>query len=316
MYFGPAGISEGELNKKYIFFTFSFYFIYMLQLNYHHLRYFREVAHEGNLSNAAARLNISQSALSIQIKSLEDRLGQALFERIGRKLVITEVGRITLDHADRIFSAGEDLIATLNQSATALPVLRVGSLSTLSRNFQMAFLRPALERPDLEITLKSGNTATLLDELKALSLDVVLTTELPTNDDNSQFAAQRIAEQPVCIHGLPGHLDYPTLPELLQHEPLIVPTDSAIRSGFTSLINRLGVSPRIIANVDDMAMVRLLAREGVGLAVAPSVVFADEISSGALQTAPFDLKITEPFYAVSIDRKYAHPLLKTLLGAR
>lgn len=288
----------------------------MLQLNYHHLRYFREVAHEGNLSNAAMRLNISQSALSIQIKNLEDWLGQALFERIGRKLVLTEVGRITLDHADRIFSAGEELMATLNQSATAMPILRVGSLSTLSRNFQIAFLRPALSEPDLEIALKSGNTATLLDELKSLSLDVVLTTELPTGDDNSQFAAQRIAEQPVGIHGLPTLLNHSTLLALLQNEPLIVPTDSAIRSGFASLVTRLGISPRIIANVDDMAMVRLLAREGVGLAIAPSVVFADEIASGTLQTAPFDLNITEPFYAVSIERKYSHPMLQTLLGAQ
>lgn len=288
----------------------------MLQLNYHHLRYFREVAHEGNLSNAAARLNISQSALSIQIKNLEDWLGHALFERIGRKLVLTEVGLITLDHADRIFTAGDELIATLNQSATALPILRVGALSTLSRNFQIGFLKPALTQPDMEITLKSGNTSTLLNDLKSLSLDVVLTTELPTGEDDLQFAAQRIAEQPVGIHGLPAHLNYATLSELLQNEPLIMPTDSAIRSGFASLATRLSVSPRIIANVDDMAMVRLLAREGVGLAVAPSVVFADEISSGALQTAPFDLQITEPFYAVSVDRKYSHPMLKTLLGAQ
>ncbi|MBO6707515.1 MAG: LysR family transcriptional regulator, partial [Roseitalea sp.] len=75
----------------------------MDRLNYHHLRYFREVAHEGNLSRAAERLNVAQSALSSQIRTLEARLGHALFERVGRTLVLTEVGRITLDHADRIF---------------------------------------------------------------------------------------------------------------------------------------------------------------------------------------------------------------------
>lgn len=286
----------------------------MEQLNYHHLRYFREVAHEGNLSNAAERLNISQSAISIQIKNLEERLGNPLFERIGRKLVLTEVGRITLDYADRIFSSGEELLATLKRSSTTLPVLRVGSLSTLSRNFQMAFLKPAFAEKNLEITLKSGNTLTLLDDLRSLSLDVVLTTELPVGEENTQFAAQRISEQQVCIHGLPHLLKYETLEDLLQKAPLILPNDSAIRSAFASLATRLGIVPRVMTNVDDMAMVRLITREGAGLAIAPSVVFADEIKSGKIATAPFALDISEPFYAVTINRTYSHPTLKTLMN--
>ncbi|MEL7429620.1 MAG: LysR family transcriptional regulator [Pseudomonadota bacterium] len=293
-----------------------FYFIYMQHLNYHHLRYFREVAREGNLSNAAERLNVSQSALSIQIKQLEERLGHPLFERVGRKLVITEVGRIALDHAERIFTTGEELIATLNQSSAALPPLRVGSLSTLSRNFQIAFLRPVLKQADLEIVLKSGNMEGLLAELKALSLDVILTTQLPVDDSVAQYSALRIADQAIGVHGVPPLLGDRTLKDLLANQPLIVPTDRTIRSGFNSLIERLGVTPRIAANVDDMAMVRLLAREGVGLAIAPSVVFSDEIASGEVRSAPFDLEITEPFYAVSINRKFSHPLLEVLLNSK
>lgn len=287
----------------------------MKTLNYNHLRYFHEVAHQGNLSHAAARLNISQSALSIQIKTLEDRLGHALFERIGRSLVITEVGRIALDHADRIFSTGDELLATLDQTSTAMPPLRVGSLSTLSRNFQMAFLRPALKNSNVDISLKSGNTTTLLSALKALSLDVVLTTELPTGDEGSQFSAQRIADQAIGVHGLPRLLQHKTLKAQLDNEALILPTDNIIRSEFMALISRLNITPRIVANVDDMAMVRLLAREGVGIAIAPAVVFADELKSGRMATAPYDLQITEPFYAVTMERKYSHPLLATLLSA-
>jgi LysR family transcriptional activator of nhaA len=286
----------------------------MDQLNYHHLRYFREVATEGNLSKAAQRLNVSQSALSMQIRNLEERLGHALFERVGRKLVLTEVGHIALDHAERIFSAGEELLATLNQDRTSLPSLRVGALSTLSRNFQMAFLRPVLASGKAGIVLRSGNTPTLLDGLKSLALDVVLTTEPPQAEHGSGFASQRIAEQQVALHGTADRLGHSSLKQLLQNEPVILPTDSAIRSGFENLIGKLGVSPRVAAVVDDMAMVRLLAREGAGLAVAPPVVVADEISSGLLQTAPFPLGIIEPFYAVTVARKYPHPLLSELLS--
>ncbi|MFD0915248.1 LysR family transcriptional regulator [Pseudahrensia aquimaris] len=285
----------------------------MAALNYHHLRYFREVAHEGNLSRAAERLNVSQSALSIQIKNLEDRLGHPLFERVGRGLVLTEVGRIALDHADRIFGAGEELLATLSQNATVLPPLKLGALSTLSRNFQMAFLRPAIRRGDVDFVLKSGNTQTLLEGLRTLSLDVVLTTEVPQGEHGQEFAAQRIADQEVGIHGVPDRVKYSTLRELLESEPLILPTDTAIRTGFEGLLSRLGITPRIAASVDDMAMVRLLAREGAGLAVAPAVVLADEIASRRLATAPFSLDIAEPFYAVTISRKYPHPMLAQLL---
>ena len=285
-------------------------------LNYHHLRYFREVAKEGHLGRAAARLNVSQSALSMQIKALEDRLGHQFFDRVGRRLILTEAGRIALDHADRIFGAGEELLATLRQSGTDIPPLRIGSLSTLSRNFQLQFLQPLLRSDDCSITLKSGNTNTLMAELEAMALDVVLTTEIPPGGSDVHFAAQLIAEQPVGLHGRPDLLHHTSLEALLQNAPLILPTESVIRASFEDLIARLGIRPRIAANVDDMAMVRLLAREGAGLAVAPAVVLADEIASGTLQTAPFDLQIKEPFYAVTLPRKFPHPALATLLQAR
>lgn len=287
----------------------------MDDLNYHHLRYFREVAREGNLTRAAARVNLSQSALSIQIKTLEERLGHPLFNRVGRRLELTEVGRIVLDHADRIFGAGQELIAALQRSGAAAPPLRVGALSTLSRNFQLQFLTPILRETDAGVVLRSGDAETLLNALKALALDVVLTTQPPHGALGGAFVAHRIDEQPVGLHGAPERLGYETLADLLASEPLIAPTESAIRMRFESLIERLGVSPRLAAEVDDMAMVRLLARANAGVALAPSVVLADEIASGRLATAPFDLGIVETFYAVTVKRSFPHPLLADLVSA-
>lgn len=288
----------------------------MDRLNYHHLRYFKEVAQEGNLGRAAARLNVSQSALSIQIRQLEARLGHALFERVGRGLVLSEAGRIALDHAERIFGAGEELQAALAQSSSASPPLRVGALSTLSRNFQLQFLRPLLAEGRYEIDLRSGNMRGLLAALDALELDVILTTEVPDRAGQMPIAAQRIAEQPVALHGRPERLAHGSLAKLLQAEAVILPTEQNISAGFQSLCARLGVQPRIAARVDDMAMVRLLTREGAGLSIAPSVVLADEIAAGTVQTAPYDLGIVEVFYAVSAPRRFGHPALAGLLGAQ
>ncbi|MEL7459638.1 MAG: LysR family transcriptional regulator [Pseudomonadota bacterium] len=286
----------------------------MDQLNYHHLRYFREVAHEGNLTRAAERLNVSQSALSTQIKALEARLGQPLFDRVGRRLTLTEVGRITLDHADRIFATGAELLATLGQTSTGMPPLRIGALSTLSRNFQMQFLRPVLQRSDVDVTLRSGSENVLFAALKSLTLDVVLSTDPPFV--SGEFIAQKLAEQPVGLHGLPDRLRAASLSDLLAREAFILPTDRTIRTGFAALADQLGLRPRIAAEVDDMAMVRLLAREGAGLAVAPAVVLADELAAGRVATARFDLGIVESFFAVTTKRSYPHPLLKDALLAK
>lgn len=282
-----------------------------MRLNYHHLRYFQEVAREGNLTRAAARLNLSQSALSTQIRHLEERLGHALFERTGRAMTLTEAGRIALDHAERIFDVGDDLVDTLTGSGTTKTPLRVGALSTLSRNFQLRFLRPALAE-NVELVLSSGNSQTLLKALENLALDVVLLTDPPPRDTFPNLVAHRIAEQPVGLHGRPDRLDHDTLYDLLASESVILPTESSIRTGFDSLVTRLGVTPRITATVDDMAMIRLLAREGMGLAVTPAVVLADELSQGLLVTAPFHLDVVESFYAVTTPRTFPHPLLGRL----
>ena len=285
----------------------------MENLNYHHLRYFREVATEGHLGRTAARLNVSQSSISLQIKQLEDRIGQSLFDRAGRSLVLTEARRIALDYADRIFSTGDELLSTMNQTGAASRQLRVGALSTLSRNFQLQFLRPLIANGSFNIILKSGNTKLLMEDLTTQALDVVLTTEVPHNENGVYFAAQKIAEQTVGLHGRPDFMVRKNLSDLLQNAPLILPTESVIRAGFENLIVKLGVQPNIVANVDDMAMVRLLAREGIGVAVAPAVVLADEIIAGSVETAPFELGFVEPFYAVTLPRKFPHPALVDLL---
>ena len=120
-----------------------------LTFNYHHLRYFWLVAHEGNLTRTAKLHAISQSALSMQIQKLEQDLGQPLFERSGKRLILTEAGRIALDFADSIFATGEELLGTLGQLEQAhRRVLRVGALATLSRNFQLQFLQPLLTDMD------------------------------------------------------------------------------------------------------------------------------------------------------------------------
>lgn len=281
-------------------------------LNYHHLRYFQKVALDGNLTRAAERLNVSQSALSIQIKQLEERLGHALFDRTGKRMILTEAGRIALDHANKIFAAGDDLLKTLEQRTLSNTPLRIGALSTLSRNFQIRFLEPLLAENSSRIVLRSGDLETLYRELSLLTIDVVLTTEPPALHADPGLKAHLIERQPVGLIGKPAYVAKKNLRNMLETVPLIVPTDNPIRAGLARLATRLGVTPNVVAEVDDMAMVRLLARAGAGVALAPTVVLADEIKSKIVVRAPHDLGIMEEFYAVTTERLFPHPMLERL----
>lgn len=290
----------------------------MAQLNLHHLRLFRAVAQDGTLTGAARRLNLSQSALSTQLRALEASLGHDLFERRGRGLVLSEAGRIALDHADSIFRTADDLTATLRETGRARRALRVGALATLSRNFQMQFLAPLIGRADVEVVLRSGTQSQLLRGLEGLALDVVLTNLTPARDAASSWLVHDLAEQPVSLIATPARVGAGarSLPELLAGEPLILPTpDTALRASFDGLIARLGVIPTIAAEVDDMAMIRLLARADAGLAVIPPIVVRDELDSGLLVEAAALEGISESFVAVTLARRFPNPLLTELLGA-
>ncbi|MEH6828329.1 LysR family transcriptional regulator [Parasphingorhabdus sp.] len=287
----------------------------MADLNYNHLRYFWAVAHDGNLTRTAATLNISQSALSVQIRKLEQRLGNDLFERRGRQLHLTEAGRIALDHADTIFAAGKDLLGTLSSTGEARQALRIGALATLSRNFQMSFLEPALGQDNVEIVLRSGSADELFLALEALNLDVVLTNQSAPRDNLTPFITHRIAEQKVGLIGNPKRLEGDQeLDALLRDHPVILPSlGTSVRSGFDAVMERQGIRPIIAAEVDDMAMMRLLVREDAGLAVIPPIVVKDEIAAGKLLESTINLELTESFYAVTVKRKFPNLLLAMLV---
>lgn len=288
----------------------------MTQLNLHHLRLFRAVASDGTLTGAARGLNLSQSALSTQLRTLEASLGQDLFERRGRGLVLTEAGRIALDHAEAIFRTAEDLTATLRETGRARRALRVGALATLSRNFQMQFLRPLIGRADVEVVLRSGSQEELLRGLDGLALDVILTNVAPARDATSPWLVHRLDEQPVSLIGTPARVGAAGRPlrDLLASQPLIVPTrETALRAALDALSTRLQVTPTYAAEVDDMAMIRLLARADAGLAIIPPIVVQDELASGILVEASRLDGIRETFLAVTRERRFPNPLLADVL---
>lgn len=289
----------------------------MSRLNFHHLHYFWAVAKEGNLTRAASHLNVSQSALSAQIQQLEEQLGQALFARVGRRLQLTEAGQLALGYADTIFAAGIELQALLSGgSRDERQVLRIGAVSTLSRNFQENFLRPLLMRTDVELVLHSGNLLDLLARLRVHSLDLILSSQRVHASTDNPWRCQRIARQPVSLVGKPRlKRNAFRFPAELAEVPLLLPgRDNDIRAGFDLMCEQLGIRYRLRAEVDDMALLRLLARDSDSVALLPTVVVQDELRSGSLVEYSIVPDLHENFYAISIQRQFSPPLLKALLG--
>ncbi len=291
----------------------------MSRLNYNHLRYFWAVAHAGGLTRAAQRLHLSQSALSVQLQKLEHQIGHDLFERSGRTLVLTEAGQIALDYADTIFKAGDELVSTLEGRPLARrQVLRVGALTTLSRNFQLEFLRPLVGRADVELIVRSGTLRDLLAQLESHAIDVVLANSAAPRDARATLRNHLLDRQPVSLVGRPraGRRKF-RFPEDLRDVPVLLPgLDSDIRAAFDTLLELAGIRPTVLAEVDDMAMLRLLARERDGVTLVPPIVVRDELAAGVLVEHCRIPEVFESFHAIVQRRRFPNRLLGVLLGGR
>nr|WP_288500825.1 LysR family transcriptional regulator [uncultured Pseudomonas sp.] len=286
----------------------------MRRLNFHHLHYFWAVAREGNLTRAAQTLHVAQSALSTQIRALEEQLGHALFIRSGRNLLLTEAGQLVLDYADSIFALGSELQMTLQGALQANQQLRIGAVATLSRNFQENLLRPFLGRGELRIVLESGGLNDLLERLALHKLDVVLTNQAVSSDAQRSWRCRLLDRQSVCLVG-PPRADGFDLQRDLQQARLIVPGRSSdIRSQFDLFCDSHSLRPDICAEVDDMAMLRLLARDSGDMALLPAVVVQDELQAGVLQLYAEIPEIAEQFFAVTLQRHFNLSILEELLA--
>jgi len=287
------------------------------RLNYRHLHYFLAVAREGHLTRAAEWLHVSQSALSAQIKQLEEQLGHELFERDGRRLQLTPMGQIVMGYAEDIFGLGDELMAAVaTGQEQAIQQLRVGSVATLSRNFQENFLRPVVGTQEVRLLLQAGSLDELLSLLGRHQLDVVLSNRPVSGDASHRWHCRRLDRQPVCLVGPPqAEGDGFRFPDDVMGTPLLLPSRSSeIRTQFDLLCDDLGIEPTVLAEVEDMATLRLLARDSGAMALVPAVVVQDELQSGLLVHYSDVPGVVEDFYAITAERRHQPAVLEQLLA--
>lgn len=291
----------------------------MPYLNYHHLKYFRAIARQGGLTKAAEHLNVSPSSLSVQLKALEDQLGHALFLREGKSLILTDAGKIALSYAESVFKSGDDLLATMRGLGTDnRKILRVGAVSNLSRNFQLNFLSELIVREDVEIIIHSGTLLEMLSQLQNLSIDLVLSNQAAPVEIHSEWKNKLISDQTVSLIGHKQAIKSKkkfNFPQDLEGLSLVLPgRGCAIRSAVDRILGELGIKIKILAEVDDMAMLRLIVRDSQAFTIVPPVVVIDELKTGELVEYAQIPDIKEVFYCITKEQKFPNPVLNELLA--
>jgi LysR family transcriptional activator of nhaA len=289
-------------------------------LNYHHLFYFFVVAREGGLAPAGRALHLSHSTLSAQLRVLEDRLGHKLFERVGRRLELTDAGREAYQYAEQIFGLGQELLGAMQVPGAGLPRrLRVGVVDVVPKLVVRRLVKPALEgEPPVRLVCREGSLERLLAELSLNTLDLVLSDEPPPVDRASKVTQRLLGDTGVTFFapGAQARALRAGFPKSLQGAPVVLPLESLqLRRGLDAWFEREGVVPRVVAEVEDSALLKVLGAEGLGAFPGPTAMASEIQAQFAVEAVGRAEDVRQAFYALVSPRSLAHPAVTAIIEA-
>lgn len=281
-------------------------------LNYHHLLYFWAVAREGSVAGACKRLHLAQPTISGQLKVFEEAIGERLFERAGRGLALTDMGRLVFRYADKIFGLGREMIEALKGRPTGRPlVLTVGISDVVPKLIAYRLLKPALSFKDpVRLVCHEDHTERLLASLALHDLDIVLTdAPIPPSLKLKAFS-HLLGECGVVVMGAPPLIRRyrKGFPGGLADAPFLLPLEgTALRRSLDQWFDRLKLQPRIVGEFEDSALLKSFGQEGAGLFAIPDIIAREVSASYGVSVLGAIPHLSERFYAISAERRLQHP---------
>lgn len=290
-------------------------------MNFKHLHYFWATAHAGGIVKAGEQLHTTPQTLSGQIKLLEERLGRPLFRKSGRKLELTEDGRVALGYADEIFHLGNELEASLREQRGARHTIdfRVGVADSVAKTVVYRLLEPALLLAEpVRMVCSEGTFAELLGQLALRRVDLVIADEPLTRKVSIKAFNHPLGTSPMSFFAAPAVRAslHGSFPHCLDGAPMLIPGPaSSVRAPFDAWLARERLSPRVVGEFDDLALMATFGREGRGVFVSPAVLEAETERQYGVQAIGRSADLVESFYAISVERRISHPCVVAITSA-
>jgi len=286
-------------------------------LNYHHLTYFWSVAKEGSVSKAAAALHVAQPTVSAQLRSLERALGQKLFERQGRHLILTPDGEKVFRYADEIFSLGRELLQAVKGEPQHAPRrFRVGVSDALPKLTTYRLIEPALVmQPAFRLHVRIDKTERLLGELAVHAVDLVIADAPMMPSLRVRAFSHLLGETSVSFYGSAAlaRAVRRGFPRSLHGAPVLLQTtNTTVRQSLDQWFDVHQIEPTIVGEVEDMAMLQTLGEHGIGLFAAPTVMRKEICRRYHVAWVGELDKVREKFYAISVERRITHPAVRLI----
>ena len=291
-------------------------------LNFHHLRYFFVVAREGSIAKAGQLLHTSQPAISTQLRLLERSLGEKLFQKQGRGLALTDIGRLAYGYAEQIFGLGGELLDAVRDRPTGRPLrVQIGVADVVPKDLSFRLLEPLLAGPEpVRVIVHEDRVDRLLAELAVYKLDLVVADAPIAAGSRVKAFHHLLGECPVGVFAREerGRTLRAGFPASLRGERFVLPLDDTeVRREFDAWTRSENLAIEVAAEVEDDALARPFAAGGHGLMLAPSVLAADLRRTHGLVHVGDVPGATSRFYAVTVERRVRHPgVARVLASAR
>jgi LysR family transcriptional activator of nhaA len=287
-------------------------------LNFHHLRYFWTVARMGGVRKAAEELGVSQPSISAQIKLLEDALGEKLFRRGGRNLVLTETGQLVLSYADEIFSTGKELMNAVRQMPGGRALrLNVGMTDALPKLIAFQILRPAFHysRPT-RVICRQAEIGPLVHQLQDHRLDLVLADEPASSSLKARVYNHRLGRSGITFCAVPALAAKlrRNFPRSLDGAPVLLPTGNmGMRTALETWFSGLSIRPKVVAEFEDGELMMMAASLGaLGFTVTSTVVSNAALKHYGLKVIAQVEECGTDFYAITAERRARHPAVAAI----
>jgi LysR family transcriptional regulator, transcriptional activator of nhaA len=289
-------------------------------VNYHHLLYFWLVAREGSLARASTELRLAQSTVSKQIHLFETVLGQELFTKSGRRLVLTASGRVVFRYADEIFGLGREMLDTLRDRPVGRPLrVTVGVADVVSKLIAQRVLAPALQMAEpVRLICRDDKPDRLLADLILHELDVILTDAPASPTVKVRAFSHLLGESKISFFGRADlaakyRRDFPAS---LDSAPLLLPTENTVmRRSLEQWFDASGVRPNVVGEFEDSALLKVFGLRGVGLFPAAAVITKEVEAQYKVRSIGQVPEVRERLYAVTVERRIKHPAVVAICEA-